>query len=210
MNSFEAFALNDPAVEIQRRRACPGSGKILELGMDKTSAVRLIETYLASNPPEWALARQTLDFVLGNENWRRRTNLAGHVTASAWIVDDERTRVALVHHRALGRWLQPGGHIEDDDASLLDASLREAREETGLRRIAPIKAEIFDIDVHPIPQSPRAPAHLHYDIRFLLCAEVEPLTVSDESHDVRWVALDQISRLCADASLARMAAKTKS
>src|SRR5690348_7785306 len=34
-----------------------------------------------------------------------------HFTASAVVLDPEGTRVCLVHHRKLGRWLQPGGHV---------------------------------------------------------------------------------------------------
>ncbi len=55
-----------------------------------------------------------------------------HFTASALVVDPSRARTALVHHRKLGIWVQPGGHLDADDASYEAAALREVREETGL------------------------------------------------------------------------------
>lgn len=49
--------------------------------------------------------------------------------ATAVIVHED--RVVLLHHRKLGRWLPPGGHI--DAPELPDAAaIREAHEETGL------------------------------------------------------------------------------
>src|SRR6478672_9033967 len=61
-----------------------------------------------------------------------RERLAGHFTASAWLVSDDGTRVLLTHHRKLDRWLQLGGHA-DGDRDLGRAALREAMEESGLR-----------------------------------------------------------------------------
>jgi 8-oxo-dGTP pyrophosphatase MutT (NUDIX family) len=59
-----------------------------------------------------------------------RSQPAAHFTGSAVVTDGR--RVALVHHRKLGRWLQPGGHVEANDGDdLLATALREAAEETG-------------------------------------------------------------------------------
>jgi 8-oxo-dGTP pyrophosphatase MutT (NUDIX family) len=121
-----------------------------------------------------------------------------HFTASALVVDPARESTALVHHRKLGIWVQPGGHLDPDDATYEQAALREVREELGL------EGEIADprplhLDVHEIPTPP---AHLHLDVRFLVVASGE-LVVSDESHEVRWCALDE-AILLGDASVARL------
>lgn len=50
-------------------------------------------------------------------------------TASVFIVHEG--KVLLHLHKKLGRWLQPGGHIELDEGPI-EAALREAKEETGL------------------------------------------------------------------------------
>ena len=137
-----------------------------------------------------------------------RATATGHVTASAWIVDPERTHAVLLHHRKLDRWLQPGGHV-DGDRDVRRSALREAREESGLRSLRAIADEIYDIDVHRIPGRPDEPEHDHYDVRFALEADPrEPLRGNAESHDVRWIALVDLERYAIDESVRRLAAKT--
>jgi 8-oxo-dGTP pyrophosphatase MutT (NUDIX family) len=138
--------------------------------------------------------------------WSRAT-LEGHLTASAWVLDRSHTHVAMLHHRKLDRWLQPGGHIDDNDSSWRGAARRELEEETGLTRFLPSadEAALFDVDVHAIPARSDEPAHWHYDLRFLFVADVDAGTCDsmrlnpEESHDCRWFAL---AALANDPSLA--------
>ncbi len=147
--------------------------------------------------------------------WSRAT-LAGHITASAWVLDRTRSHAVLVHHRKLNLWLQPGGHVEDADASWRAAAQREVTEETGLDRFIPQadEASLFDVDGHPIPARPNEPAHFHYDLRFLFIVDVDAtvstvnstLTINaEEAHDCRWFALtDLLSDSALDTSVRRM------
>src|SRR5262245_66326400 len=65
-----------------------------------------------------------------------RSQPAAHFTGSAVVTDGR--RVALVHHRKLGRWLQPGGHVEAGDGEdLLATDLREATEEARYTVVPP-------------------------------------------------------------------------
>jgi 8-oxo-dGTP pyrophosphatase MutT (NUDIX family) len=129
-----------------------------------------------------------------------------HFTASALVVDPGVGRVCLVHHRKLDRWLQPGGHIEPADESVLAAAIREVGEETSLS-VHPLRNGLLDVDVHEYPERNGRHAHLHLDCRFLVVAEdADALRSSAESTDVQWFALDEaIGR--ADAGLRRMIAK---
>ena len=118
-----------------------------------------------------------------------RSQLAGHLTGSGFVLDATRTQLLLLHHGRLHRWLQPGGHGEGE-TDPLQIALREIEEETGLRDLLPLGEGLFDVDVHGIPARPGEPAHLHLDLRY---AFVAPATaaprLSHESRDLRWFPL---------------------
>lgn len=178
---------------------------------DRAALLDALAAYAAFDAGEEEMRVRMHAFVAANPACFLRSSLTGHITASCWIVDTARQHGLLVWHKRLNRWLQPGGHVEPDDPTLLDAALREAREECGLTRLWPLAAGIFDLDVHPIPAKGREPAHFHYDVRYLLEADPgEPLVASPESREVAWVTFDQVTRLNPDVSMQRMLVKTPS
>jgi len=122
-----------------------------------------------------------------------RRQPTAHFTGSAVLTDGR--RVALVHHRKLSRWLQPGGHVEPEDGGdLLTTALREAREETGCPVVPhPTAPRPLDVDAHPIPSRGDEPAHLHLDLRFLVLTEQPEALRADplESGAVRWFELPE-------------------
>src|SRR5690606_29239648 len=97
-------------------------------------------------------------------------------------------RVLMNHHKSLQKWLCFGGHV-DGTFDVLSAAKREVEEESGIVNFTPVFEDIFDIDIHPIPENDykSEPAHSHFDIRFLLQAnDNEDFVVSDESTELRW------------------------
>jgi len=157
---------------------------------------------------EEAMTAETVRFVEAHEDCLLRTQLAGHLTGSAWIVDATRTKTLLTHHRKLGKWLQLGGHA-DGDADLAAVALREAQEESGLTRLKLSTPAIFDVDRHRIPARGAEPEHWHFDLRFMIEADpAEPLIVSNESKALAWVEIAQVAKLNPEESMARMVRKT--
>ncbi|MBM4362039.1 MAG: NUDIX hydrolase [Deltaproteobacteria bacterium] len=131
----------------------------------------------------------------------------GHFTASAFVVEATATRVLLIHHAKLRRWLQPGGHVEVGDQDLLDAALREVREETGARALSPLLDAPFDVDVHTIPARGALGAHEHFDVRYLLEARSGEVSAGDGVLDCRWVPVDDLVASAEDESVARAVRK---
>jgi 8-oxo-dGTP pyrophosphatase MutT (NUDIX family) len=128
----------------------------------------------------------------------------GHAVASAFVVSGQET-VALVFHRSLGRWLQPGGHAEMEESEPMDVAAREAREELGLERVE-VAPPLFDLDVQEISARGATPRHLHFDLRFLCRAHGELEPGSDASA-AGWFTAPELASLDLDDQLRRMITK---
>ncbi len=175
--------------------------------MHRNPLLQLLENHQPFNPEETQFKLQMIEFVNQNPDCFERSLLIGHITGSAWIVDKSRKFTLLTHHRKLDKWFQTGGHC-DGDSDVLNVAIKEAMEETGLTDIQAISANIFDIDIHEIPERKGVPTHLHYDVRFLLEADMnEPLIISSESSDLAWVERSKVSQLNDSQSIMRMALK---
>jgi len=131
----------------------------------------------------------------------------GHLTGSAVVVSAAGDRTLLLHHRKLGRWLQPGGHAEAGEREGEIVALREAREETGIEGLAlhPAAPRPLDVDVHPIPARADEPAHRHLDLRYLVVAppDVTLRRQAAEARALRWFTWAELEGLDLDAGLRR-------
>ncbi|WP_236739792.1 NUDIX hydrolase, partial [Mycobacteroides abscessus] len=103
----------------------------------------------------------------------------------------DRSQALLTLHPRVGKWLQLGGHCEEEDPTIHAAALREATEESGIDDLL-LEPNLLGIHVHPITCSLGVPTR-HLDLQFLAHApEGAQIAVSDESLDLRWWPLDQI------------------
>ena len=134
----------------------------------------------------------------------------GHVTAGGIVLSPDGAAVLLIHHRRLGQWIEPGGHVDPEDESVLAAALREVIEETGARGLGPFGTGIFDVDAHPIPSGRSEPPHTHFNVTYAMRAAFAGLTVGSEVHAARWVPLDEVATVTSDRAVLRAVAKLAS
>src|SRR5215216_4857899 len=109
-------------------------------------------------------------------DWPGDGSTLRHFTVTVFVV--HLGRVLLHYHRKLGKWLPPGGHIEDNELPD-EAALREVFEETGIRArlvgnrglpiddprqlVVPVGIQVEDI----------YPGHQHIDLVYFAVVDID-------------------------------------
>jgi coenzyme F420-0:L-glutamate ligase len=170
------------AMELGREGAVWSEAAVPALHAD---AVEVITAMPAHDVPTRAVRQGFLGFLAARPDAMWRECAAGHLTASALVLDPSRGAVLLTLHPRVGMWLQLGGHCEPGDHTLLDAAAREAREESGIGSLS-FDPTPLALDVHPITCSLGVPTR-HFDVQFLAMAPAgaDPVR-SAESVDLKW------------------------
>ncbi|MEU4425327.1 NUDIX hydrolase [Actinoplanes sp. NPDC024001] len=158
-------------------------------------AVRVLTEWTATSDEADLARKRTLDLLADGPQAMTRAHRAGHVTASALVVDDI-GQVLLCLHGRLGMWMQLGGHCEAGDRTLAAAALREATEESGIAGLI-VDPEPIDVDVHEVRcgAADGAPAEpsVHFDVRFLVRSPAGAVEqISAESADLGWFHADTL------------------
>ena len=105
-----------------------------------------IEKYRPYNEQERRDKELILKFLRENEDAFERSNATAHMTASAWVINRDATKVLMVYHKIYDSWSWTGGHA-DGEEDLLSVAMREAREETGVSRLRVLGDGIFSLEV---------------------------------------------------------------
>lgn len=149
------------------------------------SATDVLTAWVTDDWHDDSLRHTMLAFLDSNPAGCLRENEAGHITASSLVLDESGTRVLLTLHPRVGRWIQLGGHCETTDETVVDAALREAREESGIEDLT-LDSSLLSAHTHPITCSLGKPTR-HLDLRFLVRAPAgaQPIR-SEESTDLAW------------------------
>jgi 8-oxo-dGTP pyrophosphatase MutT (NUDIX family) len=162
-----------------------------------SDACRIVEEF---DPGRDGVARKSRELTLDllrqtSAPFSRHQFTPGHITSTALVLHPDGARVVLMHHHRLHRWLLPGGHVEESDASLAAAAAREAAEETLVHIDSAHPAQLAGIDVHGIPAKQNEPFHLHHDLIWCFRAEADEIAITDEAPSVMWAAEADWDRL---------------
>ena len=179
------------------------------LRMNKQPILELLREYQTPFSDELEFQKRMIEFLEQNDNFALRSNLDGQLTGSTWIVNKERTKVLLVHHKKLNKWLQIGGHTEDIDETIKETILREIKEESGLKNLKLLSFSIYDIDIHTIPQKKETVEHLHFDIRMVVEAD-ENETLLPQNREIlaiKWHFIDEVQNLAESTALINQSMK---
>ena len=169
-----------------------------------TPLVDLLHNYHPTAPEEISYKCDILTFIAAHPDCFERTLAIGHITASALLLNKDGSKVLMMHHAKLDKWVQLGGHC-DGNPDVLAVAIKEAQEESGIMGIEPVDGTIFDIDIHLIPERNHEKAHNHYDIRFILqVVSDEDFLQNSESKALRWIPKDLAALPADQLSVVRM------
>ena len=156
-----------------------------------------VESFIPCNEQEARDKAILQGWISSGQDILTRDNEIAHLTASAWVVNPDRSRVLMAYHNLYQSWAWLGGHA-DGEADLLSVALREAREESGISLVRPVTEKIISIETLCVNGHEKrgryVPSHLHLNVTYLLEADdAQPLRVKpDENSAVAWITAGEI------------------
>jgi 8-oxo-dGTP pyrophosphatase MutT (NUDIX family) len=158
-------------------------------------ALATLRGWRAPDAGQERLRREYVAHLEAHPDGTRRSCFPDHLTAGTVVLSADGGSVLLNLHRKARRWFAFGGHIEDGDARLADAALREAQEESGVAGLRFDDVPLH-LDRHAVGFcDPRGEVR-HLDVRYgAVAPEGAGHAASDESLDVRWWPLDGLPEL---------------
>ena len=183
----------------------------------KEELLNIMNGYLSLFPEEQSRQKELTDFISAHtsEQLIDWNNFDGHIVASGFIYSKEDNKFLVLYHKDLKIYLYPGGHINSNDKSILDAARREIYEETGLEKLELLNlmnnmAIPIDIDTHLIAYNERLnlPEHYHFDFRYLFTIDkIFDINIdSEELSDYKWIDIAELSN---DPNFGKIAIKLK-
>lgn len=156
-----------------------------------------IKNYIPKNMQEETDRLAMINFIKANDNSLSRDNLVAHFTTSAFIVNDDFTKVVFAYHIIYQNWSWIGGHNDLDD-NFLNVAIKEAKEETGLTKLIPFSNDPIMLDIihvtNHIKNNKYVGDHLHLNLTYLLKAsESESLKIAPlENESVKWINIEEM------------------
>lgn len=159
--------------------------------MNRQELLYKIKAYKPYNEQEEKDQILIANWIEDHEDAFSRENPVAHMTASAWVVNRDRSKVLMVYHNIYDSWSWLGGHA-DGETDLLAVAIREVKEEAELSDVRPVSSEIFSlesltVDGH-VKKGKYVSSHLHLNVTYLLEADSdEHVSIkADENSGVAW------------------------
>ena len=159
--------------------------------MTQQKLIASIEQYQPYNVQEEMDKSLILEWIKNNNNAFLRENTVAHMTASAWVVNKDRSKVLMVYHNIYNSWSWLGGHA-DGETDLLSVAIREVKEEAGISNVLPVSEDIFSLESLTVDghwkNGKYVSSHLHFNATYLLEADSEEAVSIkvDENSGVAW------------------------
>jgi 8-oxo-dGTP pyrophosphatase MutT (NUDIX family) len=160
----------------------------------------VLVAYLDRYPKEKALLTEPTRLLGHGQDFASRYSFPMHVTVGALLTRGGK-EILLVGHRAYGLLLQPGGHLEPTDATLIGAAVRELAEETDIdpTTVVPVSQVPAYIEYGRVPARPQndEPEHFHLDLGYAFTTVAGDVGCIQESEvtSAAWYPLDEAEQM---------------
>lgn len=172
--------------------------------------IKLIKQHRPFNEEERLTIKAMLTFIENHKNnVLSRDNLIGHMTASSVIVNQDISKMLMIHHKIYDTWTWQGGHADGCD-NMLEVALKEAREETGLSEFKVMTNHgepIMKMDILPVYSHVKrgafVPTHLHLNVAFVFQVDEENMLEvnAEETNGVQWINIDEVTTYAAEPEI---------
>ena len=153
-----------------------------------------IEKFIPYNEQEEKDKEEILRRLKNNEKLLTRDNKSAHLTASAWILNQDHNKVLMAYHNLYDSWAWLGGHA-DGESDLLKVCIKEVKEESHIKDIKVLTRDIFSLEILTvdghIKKGEYVSSHLHLNVTYLLEAnDQQTLSIKeDENSNIGWFLL---------------------
>lgn len=172
----------------------------------KDNIPNILEKYLLLFPEEKKRQEKLVNFLKDHteKEFTDWNNFDGHIVGSGFVYSKEDDKFLVLYHKDFKMYIYPGGHVDNTDTSVLDAAIRETKEETGLNNFDLFKFTEnenipIDIDTHEIGYNERLnlPKHFHFDFRYLFTVnKISDVHLDpEESLSYKWVDINEIRKI---------------
>ncbi|KKP24482.1 MAG: NUDIX hydrolase [candidate division TM6 bacterium GW2011_GWF2_28_16] len=133
-------------------------------------------------------------------------NLRKDFTATGYIVNPERTKMLVIFHNKLQKWLPAGGHVEPNELPH-EAALREVFEETGITAKIITDDPIINLEnkvdcqiprpytilYQIVPENKKDIEHIHVDFIYAMQAEETIVKIDlNEVSNIKWLTKEEL------------------
>jgi len=169
-------------------------GYLSGVSVSNNAVVSAALGYVEANPAELDTVRDLVILALLGPPITRCSTFPAHLACRAVVMSPDQHVLTVSGTRSTG-WQFPGGHIDDEDSSLLGCALRQLSARTGLDPNALRPESVLPCDLDAVPLAAAGdvdePEHVHYDFRYLLHLPSRDLGVG-VTGDARWVPVGDV------------------
>lgn len=166
----------------------------------------LIENYKPINMQEEKDKEVILEYLSYFDNLLTRDNNFAHFTSSAFIVNQDYTKVLMAYHNIYKSYAWLGGHM-DGIKDPLKVAIKEAEEESSITNLELITNDIISLDVIEVvghfKRNKWITPHVHLNVTYLFKANDYDFIKekSDENSSVKWLPIANIDDFVSEENM---------